>query len=47
MHCKDTMDCAPDKPIGRVIVEEVRTLVLEKDLGAEIFGAEQGMCIEI
>jgi 3',5'-cyclic-nucleotide phosphodiesterase len=45
MHCKDTMDCAPDKPIGRVIVEEVRALVLQKGLGAEVFGAEQGMRI--
>jgi cAMP phosphodiesterase len=45
MHCKDTMDCAPDKPIGRVIVEEVRALVLEKGLGAEVLGAEQGMRI--
>ena len=45
MHCKDTMDCAPDKPIGRVIVEQVRALVIEKGLGAEILGAEQGMRI--
>jgi cAMP phosphodiesterase len=45
MHCKDTMDSAPDQPMNRVIAGQVRALVAEKGLGAEVLAAEQGMRI--
>ncbi|KAI0646794.1 cyclic-AMP phosphodiesterase [Trametes meyenii] len=45
IHCKDDLQGAFDKPIQEVIAEQVRDLVIERDLGAEIIAVEQGMLI--
>lgn len=45
IHCKDDMEDKYDRPIANVIVDQVKALVEEKLLGADIIAAEQGMHI--
>lgn len=45
MHCKDDFSGDPAIPMRDIIVPQVRALVEEKKLGAEIIAVEQGMCI--
>ncbi|KAJ7632251.1 cAMP phosphodiesterases class-II-domain-containing protein [Roridomyces roridus] len=47
IHCKDTLDGAPDRPNQTLILEQIKALVEEKGLGAEILAARQGMHIQI
>ncbi|KAH9857812.1 cyclic-AMP phosphodiesterase [Lenzites betulinus] len=44
-HCKDDLHGAFDRPIREVIAGQVRALVDERELGAEIVAVEQGMLI--
>ncbi|KAI0822616.1 cAMP phosphodiesterases class-II-domain-containing protein [Trametes gibbosa] len=46
-HCKDDLHGAFDRPIREVIADQVRALVEEQALGAEIIAVEQGMLISI
>ncbi|KAG6878798.1 hypothetical protein C0993_008097 [Termitomyces sp. T159_Od127] len=46
-HCKDDLTRGSVQPMRNVIVSQVRDLMNEKKLGAEILAVEQGMCIEI
>ncbi|KAI0670649.1 cyclic-AMP phosphodiesterase [Trametes maxima] len=45
IHCKDDLHGTFDKPIQQVIADQVRDLVDERGLGAEIVAVEQGMLI--
>ncbi|KAI0781212.1 cAMP phosphodiesterases class-II-domain-containing protein [Trametes elegans] len=45
IHCKDDLDRAYDRPIHQVIAGQVRDLVEESELGAEVIAVEQGMLI--
>ncbi|KAG5637714.1 hypothetical protein H0H81_003478 [Sphagnurus paluster] len=47
MHCKDDLDSDPEKPMRDIIVPQVRALVEQKRLGAEIIAVRQGLHIEI
>ncbi|KAJ7168116.1 cyclic-AMP phosphodiesterase [Mycena crocata] len=47
IHCKDTLDGAPDRPNQTLIIEQIKTLVEVKGLGVEILAARQGMRIQI
>ncbi|KAJ7285995.1 cAMP phosphodiesterases class-II-domain-containing protein [Mycena rebaudengoi] len=47
IHCKDTLDGSSDRPNQTLIIEEIKRLVEQKGLGAEILAARQGMRIEI
>ncbi|KAI0637252.1 cAMP phosphodiesterases class-II-domain-containing protein [Trametes polyzona] len=44
-HCKDDLHHEYDRPIHEVIAGQVRELVEERELGAEIVAVEQGMLI--
>lgn len=44
-HCKEDLTRAFDQPINRVIASQVRGLVAQQGLGAEILAVEQGMHI--
>ncbi|KAL1947555.1 hypothetical protein VTO73DRAFT_13279 [Trametes versicolor] len=46
-HCKDDLQGVYDRPIHEVIAGQVRELVEERELGAEIVAVEQGMLISI
>ena len=43
MHCKDTLDGAPDRPNQVLIIQEIKALLDPKELGVEIVAARQGM----
>ncbi|PPQ70284.1 hypothetical protein CVT24_000847 [Panaeolus cyanescens] len=45
IHCKDDFDSTSSLPIREVIVQQVCKLVEDKNLGAQILAAEQGMHI--
>jgi len=45
IHCKDNLEGVSKVPIRHLIVQQVKALVEEKGLGAEILAAEQGMRI--
>ncbi|KAG6833480.1 hypothetical protein H0H87_006052 [Tephrocybe sp. NHM501043] len=45
MHCKDDLAGDPTRPMRDVILSQIRDLVKEKKLGAEILAVEQGMHI--
>lgn len=45
IHCKDDMDGDPDRPVRDIIVEQCRSIVEEKGLGAKVLAAKQGMRI--
>ncbi|KAJ6606580.1 cAMP phosphodiesterases class-II-domain-containing protein [Mycena vulgaris] len=45
IHCKDTLDGAPDRPNQTLIIEQIKALVEVKGLGVEILAARQGMRI--
>jgi 3',5'-cyclic-nucleotide phosphodiesterase len=45
IHCKDTLDGSSDRPNQTLIIEEIKRLVEQKSLGAEILAARQGMRI--
>jgi len=47
IHCKDDIRGEYDRPVNLVIADQVRELVDERGLGAEIVAAVQGMCISI
>ncbi|KAF9052778.1 cAMP phosphodiesterases class-II-domain-containing protein [Panaeolus papilionaceus] len=47
IHCKDDLDNTSSLPVRQVIVQQVRKLVEDKKLGAQVLAAEQGMHIEI
>ncbi|KAI0665084.1 cyclic-AMP phosphodiesterase [Cubamyces menziesii] len=47
IHCKDDLHETYDRPIHEVIAGQVRELVEERGLGAEIVAVEQGMLISI
>ncbi|KAJ7470358.1 cyclic-AMP phosphodiesterase [Mycena latifolia] len=47
IHCKDTLDGAPDRPNQTLIIEQIKSLVEAKGLGVEILAAHQGMRIQI
>ncbi|KAI0327160.1 hypothetical protein GY45DRAFT_1160096 [Cubamyces sp. BRFM 1775] len=47
VHCKDDLHGTFDRPIHEVIAGQVRELVEERALGAEIVAVEQGMLISI
>ncbi|THH15892.1 hypothetical protein EW146_g4656 [Bondarzewia mesenterica] len=42
IHCKDDLEGKYDRPIQRVVADQVRALVDAKGLGAEILSVEQG-----
>lgn len=44
-HCKEDLTQTFDRPINRVIAGQVRDLVAQQGLGAEILAVEQGMHI--
>lgn len=45
IHCKEDMQHNYDRPMHDVIADQVRSLVQERELGAEILAASQGMHI--
>lgn len=45
IHCKDTLDGAPNRPNQTLIIDQIKTLVEAKGLGVEILAARQGMLI--
>ncbi|KAI0085432.1 cyclic-AMP phosphodiesterase [Irpex rosettiformis] len=47
IHCKEDLGQQLDKPVHRVIEEQVTKLVQTEQLGAKIIAAEQGMLIHI
>ncbi|GLB35161.1 putative cyclic-AMP phosphodiesterase [Lyophyllum shimeji] len=47
MHCKDDLSSVSDKSMRDIIVSQVRALVEEKKLGADIIAVKQGMHIGI
>ncbi|CDO69007.1 hypothetical protein BN946_scf184834.g14 [Trametes cinnabarina] len=47
IHCKDDLHETYDRPIQEVIAGQVRTLVNDRGLGAEIIAVEQGMLISV
>ncbi|KAJ7093154.1 cyclic-AMP phosphodiesterase [Mycena epipterygia] len=47
IHCKDTLDGAPDRPNQTLIIEQIKALMEIKGLGVEILPARQGMRIQI
>ncbi|KII88896.1 hypothetical protein PLICRDRAFT_40534 [Plicaturopsis crispa FD-325 SS-3] len=47
IHCKDSIHGDCDQPMNHVITDQVRALVEERRLGAEILAVDQGMRIEI
>ncbi|KAF8184971.1 cAMP phosphodiesterases class-II-domain-containing protein [Mycena galopus ATCC 62051] len=47
IHCKDTLDGAPDRPNQTLIIEQIKALLEVKELGVEILAARQGMHIRI
>ncbi|KAL7283169.1 hypothetical protein ACG7TL_002595 [Trametes sanguinea] len=47
IHCKDDLQETYESPIHEVITGQVRTLVDDRGLGAEIVAVEQGMLISI
>ncbi|KAK7023876.1 cyclic-AMP phosphodiesterase [Favolaschia claudopus] len=47
MHCKDTLDGAPDRPNQTLIIQQIKALLEGKELGVEILAARQGMHIRI
>lgn len=42
IHCKDDMKGGSNQPTREIIVEQVRRIVEEKGLGAEVLTVEQG-----
>ncbi|KAG6854971.1 hypothetical protein C0991_009794 [Blastosporella zonata] len=44
-HCKDDLSGDPTQPMRNIIASQIRDLVKEKKLGAEILAVEQGMYI--
>ncbi|KAJ7236721.1 cyclic-AMP phosphodiesterase [Mycena haematopus] len=47
IHCKDTLDGAPDRPNQTLIIQQIKALLEVKELGVEILAARQGMHIRI
>ncbi|KAG5341048.1 hypothetical protein C0989_011907 [Termitomyces sp. Mn162] len=47
MHCKDDSASDSTQPMRNVIVSQIRELIKEKKLGAQILAVEQAMYIEI
>jgi hypothetical protein len=46
IHCKEPMDGADDiRPISQITATEIKSLLKDSNLGAEIIGAEPGMRI--
>lgn len=45
IHCKDDLEDTFDRSIAHVITDQISALVEQKQLGAEIISAEQGMHI--
>lgn len=45
MHCKDNLDEGANSSMRHIIVPQVKALVEEKRLGAQIIAVEQGMHI--
>jgi cAMP phosphodiesterase len=47
MHCKDSLDSSSAKPMREVIVEQIRELLEEKELGVEVIAVRQGMSLRM